>query len=221
MAMNKEQKDSFITILPEGQKCVIQDEAHQSKALVPIQIDMGNSVEAVQVDSGLITGLPEGEPICDNLIYTIKDSSMGLNITWIIELKGTKNSKEAKHSIKQIMSSIRYFQDQVTYPQAFKYVNQRDYVFAAVAGAPDKTLPILNSGEIKALYQKLYAVSGKRKNIKDMFTLFCYICPNRQCKKAEIRGNKPPYSILCYKNHGGYITYPSMLMKLLEGNVKI
>ena len=39
---------------------------------------------------------------------------MGLNITWIIELKGTKNPKEAKYSIKQIISSIQYFQDQVS-----------------------------------------------------------------------------------------------------------
>lgn len=221
MAKDKEQKDSFITVMHEGQKCVIQDKAHKSKALVPVQMDMGNSVEIVQVDGGLITGLPEGEPICDNLIYTIKDSSMGLNITWIIELKGTKNPKEAKHSIDQIVSSIQYFQDQAAYPQAFKYVSQRDYVFAAVAGAPDKTLPILNNREIKALCQKLYSLSGKRKSVKDMFMLFCHICPNRQCGKAEIRGDKPPYNILCYKNHGGYITYPSMLRKLLEGNVKI
>lgn len=189
MAKNKGQKDSFSTVWLEGQKCVIQDEVHNSRALVPIQIDRGNSVEVVQVDGGLITGLSEGEPICDNLIYTVKDNSMGLNITWIIELKGTKNPKEAKHSVKQVMSSIQYFQDQVAHPRAFKYVNQRDYVFAAVAGAPDKTLPILNNAEIKALCQKLYAVSGKRKNVKDMFMLFCYICPNRQCKKAEIRGN--------------------------------
>lgn len=109
MAKNKEQRESFIVNWAEGQKYVIDDTEHQSKALVPIQIDMGNSVEIVQVDGGLITGLPEGETICDSLVYTIKDSRMGLNITWIIELKGTKNPKEAKHSIKQIISSIQYF----------------------------------------------------------------------------------------------------------------
>lgn len=216
MAKNKGQRESFITNWTEGQKYVIDDIEHQSKALVPIQIDIGNSVEIVQVDGGLITGLPKGEVICDNLVYTIKDSNMGLNITWIIELKGTKNPKEAKHSIKQIISSIQYFQDQVEYPKAFKYVNNRDYVFAAIAGAPDKTLPVLNNGDIKALCQKLMAISIKRKSVKDMFMLFCYIRPNIQCKKVEVRGDKPPYNIYCYKNQGGYIPYPSMLMKLLE-----
>ena len=91
MAKNKGRRESFITNCTEGQKYVIDDIEHQSKALVPIQIDTGNMVEIVQVDGGLISGLPEKEAICDNLIYTIKDSSMGLNITWIIELKGTKN----------------------------------------------------------------------------------------------------------------------------------
>lgn len=216
MAKNKEQGESFITKWTEGRKYVINDTEHQSKAFVPIHIDAGNSVEIVQVDGGLITGLPKGEVICDNLIYTIKDSSMGLNITWIIELKGTKNPKEARHSIKQIISSIHYFQDQVAYPKAFKYVNNRDYVFAAIAGAPDKTLPVLNNGDIKALCQKLMAISAKRKSVKDMFMLFCYIRPTTQCKRAEVRGGKPPYNIYCYKNQGGYISYPSMLMKLLE-----
>lgn len=185
MAKNKGQRESFITNWTEGQKFVIDDTEHQSKALVPIQIDAGNSVEIVQVDGGLITGLPKEEVICDNLVYTIKDSSMGLNITWIIELKGTKNPKEARHSIKQIISSIQYFQDQVAYPKAFKYVNNRDYVFAAIAGAPDKTLPVLNNGDIKALCQKLMAISAKRKSVKDMFMLFCYIRPNIQCKKSR------------------------------------
>lgn len=60
MAKNKEQKESFITNLTEGQKCVIDDIEHKSKAFVPVQIDAGNSVEIVQVDGGLITGLPEG-----------------------------------------------------------------------------------------------------------------------------------------------------------------
>ncbi len=48
MAKSKEQKESFITNWTEGQKYVIDDMEHQSKALVPIQIDTGNSVEIVQ-----------------------------------------------------------------------------------------------------------------------------------------------------------------------------
>ena len=216
MAKKKKSSQSFIMSCSEGQKYVIDDKEHRSKAFVPVQIDAGNSVEIVQADGGLITGLSDGEYICDNLVYTMKDSSMGLNITWMIELKGTKNAKEAKHSIKQIISSIQYCQNQLEYPNAFKYVNQRDYIFASVAGAPDKTLPMMNNTEIKTLCKKLLTLGGKRKNVKDMFMLFCYIKPNVQCKKAEVRGNKPPYHILCYKNQGGYITYPSMLMELLS-----
>ncbi len=51
---------SIVTHLTGGQKEVIQDKAHKSKAFVPIQIDSGNSVEVVQVDGGLITGLLPG-----------------------------------------------------------------------------------------------------------------------------------------------------------------
>ncbi len=216
MAKSKEQKIWFSTSLTEGQRYVVRDAKHGSRALVPIQIDAGNSVEVVQVDGGLITGLSEGDAICDSLIYTIKDNYGGLNITWIIELKGTKNITEAKHSIEQITKSIQYMQDQIAYPQASKYIMNRDFVFAAVAGAPDKTLPVLNNDEIKTLCKKLRAISGRRKEVRDMFMFFCYIKPNERSKKAEIRGNKPPYDILCYNKQDGYIPYPSMLMSLLE-----
>ena len=49
MAKNKGQRESFITNWTERQKYVIDDIEHQSKALVPIQIDAGNQVEIVQV----------------------------------------------------------------------------------------------------------------------------------------------------------------------------
>lgn len=218
MVKNNEKKMSFVTHLTGGQKEVIQDKAHKSKAFVPIQIDSGNSVEVVQVDGGLITGLLPGEEICDNLVYTIQDTCMNLNITWIIELKGTKNESEAKHAIAQIIKSIGYMQDQIAYPRASEYIRNRDYVFAAVAGAPDKTLPPLNSQELKGLCRKLKELSGMRKNVKDMFMLFCYIKPNKRCGKVEFRNNTPPYDIVCYNHKDGYIPYPSMLMKLLEKN---
>ena len=116
--------------------------------------------------------MSEGDAICDSLIYTIKDNYGGLNITWIIELKGTKIITEAKHSIEQITKSIQYMQDQIAYPQASKYIMNRDFVFAAVAGAPDKTLPVLNNDEIKTLCKKLRAISGRRKEVRDMFMFF-------------------------------------------------
>ena len=75
---------------------------------------------------------------------------------------------------------------------------------------------MMNNTEIKTLCKKLLTLSGKRKNVNDMFMLFCYIKPNVQCKKAEVSGTKPPSHILCYKNQGGDITYPSMLMELLN-----
>ncbi len=217
---NRGQRTSFTRNLTEGQKTVIRDVEHKSKAFVPIQIDVGNSVEVVQVDGGLLTELPDGGEVCDNLVYTVKDSRMDLNITWIIELKGTKNYAEAKHSITQIMKSIGYLQDQIAHPYALKYLSNRDYVFAAIAGAPDKTLPVLNNQEIKALCQKLRELSHKRKNVADMFMLFCYIRPNERCRKAQLKGITPPYDILCYDHKDGYIDYPSMLMKLIENKRK-
>lgn len=140
---------------------------------------------------------------------------MNLNITWIIELKGTKNKGEADHAIEQIMGSIRHMQNEALYPQASEYIKKRDYVFAAVAGAPDRTLPILNNGDIKKLCQKLRAISGKKTEIKNMFSLFCYIKPNKRCHTAKIRGEAPPYDIECYSSDGSFIPYPSMLLKLL------
>ncbi|NBI61745.1 hypothetical protein D3Z38_01360 [Clostridiales bacterium] len=214
--MASNQKQTFIVELTEGKNRVIEDREHKSKAIVPIQIDSGNSVEVVQVDGGLITGLSEGKPICDSLVYTIKDTSTNLNITWILELKGTQNQKNAKHAVEQIVQSIQYMQQRVSYPQAEKYITDRDFVFAAVAGAPDKTLPVLNNSEIKTLCKTLRALSRRRKDIKDMFALFCYVRPNKKCKKAEVKGNKPPYDILCYRKNDGYIPYPSMLTQLLK-----
>lgn len=218
MAENKRAKEAFVSQLTEGQRFVIKDVEHKSKAFVPLQVDSGNDIEVVKVDGGLITGLPKGEKICDNLVYTIKDNKTGLKITWIIELKGTKNDKEAKYAVDQIIKSIQHMQDQISYPQAAKYITNRDFVFAAVAGAPDKTLPALNNDDIKILCKKLMAISKKRKEIRDMFMLFCYIRPNERCRNAEVNGNKAPYSILCYNKQDGYISYPSMLIKLLEGN---
>lgn len=218
MAKEKKQEKTHAAYYTEGQRCVVKDTVGKSKAFVPIQVDLGNSIEVVQVEGGLIKGLQKGEAVCDNLVYTLEESKAGLNITWVIELKGTKNEKEAKHAIEQIAKSIQYMQDQASYPKAGKYIKNRDFVFAAVAGAPDKTLPALNNDELKALCKKLKAISGRRKDVKDMFMLFCYVRPNARCKKAEIKGNKPPYDILCYHSQEGYIPFPSMLMKLLEGN---
>ena len=217
MAKRKTKEADYISKLAEEQRIVITDTEHKSKAFVPLQIDPGNEVEVVEIDGGLITGLSEGEYICDNLIYTIKTRTAGLNITWFLELKGTKNEKEVKHAVDQIIKSIYYMQDQVAYPQATKYITNRDFVFAAIAGAPDKTLPVSNNDSIKTLCKKLKAVSGRRKDVKDMFMLFCYIRPNVNCKMAKIKGNKAPYDILCYSQQEGYIPYPSMLMRLLEG----
>ena len=220
MAKNKVQKKEFVSLWTEGQKCIIKDAGHKSRAFVPLQIDSGYDIEVVQVDGGLIPDLSDGELISDNLIYTIKDKNKGLNITWIIELKGTKNENEARHAVEQIIKSIQYMQDQISYPQASKYVTNRDFVFAAVAGAPDKTLPVLNNNDIKILCKKLMAMSKKRKDVKDMFMLFCYIRPNERCKNAELQGNKAPYSIWCYNKQDGFIPYPSMLLKILEGSSK-
>ncbi len=218
MTDSKKQKESWIVDLAAGQDHVVRDTEHKSKAIIPVRIDAGNSVEVVQVDGGLLTGLPPGNAVCDNLVYTVKDTSTELNITWIIELKGTQNQKNAKHAIEQIIQSIQHMQQQALYPQAAKYIRNRDFVFAGVAGAPDKTLPVLNNVEIKNLCKKLKALSGRRKDVKNMFSLFCRIMPNKKCKKAEIKGNEPPYDIMCYNKQDGYIPYPSMLVRLLKNN---
>ncbi len=211
-----EKVPSYIKIVEAEEKYLLNDMDTGSKAIVPIQVDTDNAVEVVQVDGGLITGLPEGKAICDNLVFTLDTRVQNLKITWLIELKGTKKSSEVQHAITQIVESIEYLNDSVRYPEASKYLKQRDYVFAAVAGAPDKTLPVINNEEIKTLCKKLNAMCGKRKEIKNMFALFCYIKPNKSYKKAVRSGNKPPYEILCSSSNTGYIPYPSMLLELLR-----
>lgn len=215
--MVKQKNLGYIDILEGNEKYVIKDEKSGSHALVPIRIDEGCKAEVVQIDKGLIINLPKEKHICDSLVFTLEDMSEHLNITWLIELKGTKNLKEAQHAVKQITETIEYLQDQVAYPQAEKYLKNRDYVFVAVAGAPDKTLPVLNNDDIKSLCRKLKALSVKRKNVENMFAMFCYIRPNRNCKVSRIQNSIPPYAIECYTNNDGYISYPSMLTKILKG----
>ncbi|MCI8453539.1 MAG: hypothetical protein HFE84_02855 [Lachnospiraceae bacterium] len=207
---------SFSRHLTEGEKSVLEDAEHGSKAIVPIKIDEGNTVEIIQVDGGVIQGLPKNKRICDAMVYTVDCVHERMNLTWLIELKGSAKAREAQYSIKQLLESIGYMQDSSAYPQAEKYIKGRDYVFAAAAGAPDKTLPVVNSKNLKDLCKKLRALSGQRKNVKDMFMLFSYIQPDARKKKAGRRGDKPPYSIMCHNNSTGYIAYPSMLMELLN-----
>jgi len=207
---------SYLKILKSGEKSIINDKDTGSKAIVPIQADKDNEIEIVQIDGGLITGLSEGNVICDNLVFSLDTQVQNVKITWLIELKGTKKPNEVQHAITQITKSIEYLNDSVKYPEASKYLKQRDYVFAAVAGAPDKTLPVINNDEIKTLCKKLNSMCGKRKDIKNMFVLFCYIKPNKSYSKAVRSGNKPPYEILCSSGSGGYISYPSMLLELLK-----
>lgn len=216
--MGKKRKDTneISKILQEGDKIVIKDDKSDTKAFVPVQIGQQTVAELVNVDGGLIKDLPQNELICDNLLYTLKSPGTIGNITWFIELKGTKNEKEVRHAIKQILNTMGYFLDQSTFPMAGRYIEKRDYIFAAVAGAPDKTLPRLIDPDIKKLCKQLYKLSGKRGNINDMAVLFFYIKPNKSCKKMKLQQNIPPFEIICYSTSEGYITFPHDLMKILK-----
>lgn len=208
-------KEVSVILLREGQKYTITDKETGSKAMAPIQVAEGNAVEVVKVDKGLIKKLPEGKNICDSLVYTVKDEKHNLNITWLIELKGSDSEKLVKHCVDQIMDTIGFLVDEVNFPTAKKYLKQRDLVFAAIAGAPDKTIPVLSNSDIRGLCRKLQALSLQRKKIKNMSTLFFYIQPDSRVKNVEVRGAQAPYVIRCYNNRGGLITYPDALLKML------
>lgn len=64
MAKNKKQKKEFISRWTEGQRCIIKDDTHKSKSFVPVQVDLGNEIEVVQVDGG------SGIPSSDTKIYS-------------------------------------------------------------------------------------------------------------------------------------------------------
>lgn len=131
-------------MLYEGNRYTIEDPESGSRGKVKILIAEKNVAEVVKVDKGLIRNVPKGKFICDNLVYTVKDGKHNLKITWLIELKGSGNEHEAKHCIDQIMDTIGYLRDSAGYPQAEEYLDGRDLVFAAIVGAPDKTLPALS-----------------------------------------------------------------------------
>lgn len=213
--MGKKVQKDIVTILNQEEKCIIRDEKSHTKAFAPVQIGKQSVVELVNVDGGLIQGLPKDKYICDNLLYTVESESVIGKITWLIELKGTKNEKEVSHAADQIMDTIGYLVGQMAYPNAQKYLEKRDYVFAAIVGAPDKTLPILNDTKIKNICRKLYSLSGKRNNINNLFCLLFYVRPNKNCTKMKIQKNKPPYEVVCYSTKDGYITFPDDLFKML------
>ena len=216
MGKKKQDTNEISKVLQEGDKIVIKDDKANTKAFVPIQIGQQTGADMVNIDGGLITGLSQNELICDNLLYTLESPSTIGNITWFIELKGTKNEKEVRHAIEQIWDTVGYFLDQGTFPMANKYIQKRDYIFAAVAGAPDKTLPRLIDPNIKKLCKQLYKLSGKRGTIRDMAALFFYIKPDKNCRKMKLQQNTPPFEIICYSTSEGYITFPHDLMKILN-----
>lgn len=209
-------QEPFRKVLVSGERYLIQDKEHGSNAFVPVQIEEGYCAEVAWLDQGILTELRQGEHVCDNLVFSKSCQVQGLKITWMIELKGTKNEKEAKHSLDQISETIDRLNRSVQLPETAKYLENRDYVFAAIVGAPDKTLPALNNKDLKTLCQKLYRLSAKRGTVKDMLMLFCYIRPDKNCKRARKCGLKSPYDIWCYSNKEGYIPYPSMLLELLK-----
>lgn len=49
MAKRKAEETDFISKCAEGQRIVIRDMEHKSKAFVPLQIDSGNEVEVVEL----------------------------------------------------------------------------------------------------------------------------------------------------------------------------
>lgn len=207
---------NYVTEVKPGEKYIIEDTENGSKAFMPVQIDSDTMVHIITVDKGLITGLPKEMTICDNMIFTTKTELPYMNITWLIELKGTKNEKEVRHAITQIQETIGYLNDEFRFPDAKKYVEKRDYIFASVVGAPDKTIPYVVNDELKALCKRLFGLSQQRKNVKDMYALFCYIQPNPRHKKAALAGSAPPYNIYCHKNGEGYIPYPQILMDMVR-----
>lgn len=204
-----------VILLHENEKCIIKDVEAGSKGMAPVQLAAGTTAEVVKVDKGLIKKIPEGKFICDSLVYTVKDERHNLNITWLIELKGSDNKKLVKHCVEQITDTIGYLMDEVSYPEAAKYLERRDLVFAAIAGAPDKTIPVLSNNDVRELCRKLQALSIQRKLIKNMSSLLFYIQPDMRVKHMEIRGSHAPYTIRCYNNNGGAILYPDALLELL------
>ena len=201
-------------LLRGGDRYTIEDSGSDSKSKVRILIAEKNVAEVVKVDKGLIKNVPDGQYICDNLVYTVEDRKHNLKITWLIELKGSDDEKQARHCIDQIMDTIGYLQDSAGYPQAEKYLKGRDLVFAAIVGAPDKTLPALGSGDIKGLCKKLYQLSGSKPC--NMSSLLFYVRLNKGVKKAALSGTYAPYTIQCYTAAGTELTYPDNLLDLLR-----
>lgn len=206
--------DEMGIYLVENTSMTIRDIESGSRAWLPVRADEGYDFEIVKIDKGIITDIPDGKSVCDNLIYSIPKKIGGYNITWIVELKGTKRDDKVGHAIEQITDTIGYLLDKEQYPEAQKYMQKRDLVFGLIVGAPDKTLPAFAKEDVKRLCQRLFKQSLKRKQIKDLYSLVFNIQP-RKGHKARCEGKSSPYTITCYNSNGCEIPLPSMFTDMV------
>lgn len=183
------------------------------------KVDAGYKIEAAKLDKGLIRDLKERDIISDALLYTIPEDE-GEQITCLIELKGTGRDEKVSYATDQIRRTISYLQNKEKYPDLAKYLENRGFVMAAIAGAPNKTLPRSSDDKTKTLCRELYRLSIRKKKIRNMDGLLVYVTPNRNYNRYSITGERSPYTFCCHNARDCHVPMPSALVELLNKNMK-
>lgn len=212
-------KKKAVTILESGEKYTLEDFETKSHGIFPIKVDDGYQIEVAKLDGELIEHRRERERCSDALLYTIPEKE-GEKITCLVELKGTEKEEKVDYAVDQLLKTIGYLQDLQEYPKLKKYLEDRSYVMAAIAGAPDKTLPRSANSKITPLCRKLYSLSKNRKSVRKMEDLVFYVAPDKVCRKFSIAGQSSPYSIRCHNAANAFIPVPETLNEILKGNMK-
>lgn len=110
------------------------------------------------------------------------------------------------------MKAIHYADDKAAHPEFAEWMDRGDLCIAVIAGAPDKTLPPLANESAKNLGKLLKSKSRNRKCLDSVMDYLYYVKLDKQCRKAELRGQAPK-TIVCFNKKGAFAPFPELLVK--------
>lgn len=204
--------EKHIKILPQDQDIIIEDFDSGSKGMYPIHTSPSGVITDIHIDKGMIQGLPQESIICDRLLNYDGHNEKSIRINCFVELKGSKKADKAEHAADQIIQTIHYADDKAAHPEFAEWMDRGDLCIAVIAGAPDKTLPPLANESAKNLGKLLKSKSRNRKCLDSVMDYLYYVKLDKQCRKAELRGQAPK-TIVCFNKKGAFAPFPELLVK--------
>ena len=191
-----------------NRRVVLSDMESGSRAVLPLALE--SKCKIIKADDGDVLFWPEGKFACD---YVIGEDTDSHGVCAFVELKDTGRGDQVKKAAIQIMDTMEI----LGYPENAKHqsiAEKRDFVFAAIAGAPDKTLPRLVDHDMKSLAKKLYDRSGVK--VTNMSNLIFEVQPGNNCKEARIKGVDGHFRVECGLKKGAEIPFPKLFEQILK-----